>query len=351
VNGEEAFKRGKEFYERGEYSKVIACLDKALDDDNFSAYGAAWNNKGIAYEKLGEYDEAIDCFEKALKDKNYATPSDARSNLGIVYYDLKKYDEAIECYKKALKDKNYATPGDAWNNMGVTYYDLKKYDDAIDCYKKAIRCDPKNAVAYSNLGEVLYKLKRPVDAAGQFGEAIRINDKLADPHYYLGNILTDEECYEAAKKEYETAVLKSKSENADYLNSLGYALAKLRRCDDAKKEFKKAIQCDPAHIKAHRNLMLLKKRSEMKYKLPTLLQYGLIALITLVIISANCLLCHNMLSGTEFVALVVFLVGLLTAIILFPEYKQLKVGLSGIELSRDTEGKPMESKLAGFMPS
>jgi len=269
--------------------------------------------------------------------------------MGIAHGNLEKYEDAIDCYNKAINDENFGTPENAWNNMGTAHHNLKKYDKAIECYKKAIRCNPEDAGVYSNLGEALYKLKKPVDAAGQFGEAIRINYELAEPHYYLGNILADEECYEAAKKEYETAVLKSESKNADYLNSLGYVLWNLGDSKTAKEKFKETIQCDPAHIKAHRNLMLLKKISEMKYKLPTVLQYGLIVAITTVIITAHFLFYNNILFGTEFVALVVFLVGLLTAIILYPEYKHLKVGPSGIELSRDTEFKPIESKLAELM--
>jgi tetratricopeptide (TPR) repeat protein len=333
------------------YEKAIDCYKEALEDENYATPGKALNNRGVAYGNLEKYEKAIDCFEKSLEDENYATPGRAWYNTGAAYWNLGKYEKAIDCFEKSLEDKNYAIPDHAWNTMGTAYSNLGKYEKAIDCYKRAIRCDPGDAIAYNNLGESLYKLKKPVDAQAQFGEAIRIKSELAEPHYNLGNILTDEECYEAAKKEYETAVLKSESENADYLNSLGYALAKLRRCDDAKKEFKKAIQCDPAHIKAHRNLMLLKKRSEMKYKLPTLLQYGLIVAITTVTITAHFLFYNNILSGTEFVALVVFLVGLLTAIILFPEYKHFKVSPSGVEFSRDTEGKPIESKLAGFMPS
>ena len=33
MNGEEAFKRGKEFYGQGEYSKAIECFEKALEDE------------------------------------------------------------------------------------------------------------------------------------------------------------------------------------------------------------------------------------------------------------------------------------------------------------------------------
>ena len=367
MNGEEAFKRGKEFYEQGEYSKAIVCLDKALDDDNFGARGAAWNNKGVVYEKFGEYDKAIKCYKTAIDGEKYDTPGIAWNNMGVAYGNLGDPEKAIECFKKAFKDKNYATPGDAWNNMGFTYYDLKKYDKAIECYKKAIRCDPKHAVVYNNLGEALYKLKRSVDAEEQFRKAIQINFDLPEPHYNLGIILTNEEYYEDAKKEYEIAV-KLEPTNADYLNSLGYILVELGQHEKAKENFENAICFDPTHSKAHHNLRELKKISETKYsslkyllvklrkyiekatsyetkyRMQSLFRYGFILLIIYMIYDTRKLLNLDKLSGTEFVALIVFLISLLTVMILFPKFKYIKASLSGFECLVDTEGKMMEPK-------
>ena len=74
--------------------------------------------------------------------------------------------------------------------------------------------------------------------------------------------------------------------------------------------------------------------------------------IAAVIIFVACCLDNGKLAGAEFVALIVFLMGLLTATILFQESKcstggfHFKVGPSGIEFSRDTEGKLMKPKPA-----
>jgi len=120
--------------------------------------------------------------------------------MGIAYDDLGKHEKAIKCYEKSLEDENYATPGNAWNNMGVAYYNLEKYEKAIERFEKAIRYDPRDANTYNNLGEVFYKLKMPIDAEEQFRRAIQIETNLTEPHHNLGIILTDEECYEDAKK-------------------------------------------------------------------------------------------------------------------------------------------------------
>jgi len=346
MNGEEAFERGLEFYEQEEHSKAIECFKKALEDKNYDTPGKARNNMGIAYGNLGKHEKSIECFKKALEDKNYDTPGKARNNMGIAYGNLGKHENSIECYKKALEDENFDTPSIAWSNMGTVYYDLKKYDKAIECYKKAIRCDPKYADAYNNLGEALYRIEEDSEIVEkQFRKAIQIKSTLSESHYYLGHILADEEYYKDAKKEYEIA-LKSEPENANYLNSLGYVLAKLGHYGKAKKKFKKAVSSDPTHVKAHRNIRLLNKIYETKYKTPALLKYGLMAVIISVIISSHYLLHDDKLSDSTFIALIIVLVGLLTAIVLLPESKYFKVGPSGIEFSRGTEGKPMKPESA-----
>ena len=47
MNGEEAFERGKEFYEQKGYLKAIGCYKKALDDERFATRGDAWNRMGV----------------------------------------------------------------------------------------------------------------------------------------------------------------------------------------------------------------------------------------------------------------------------------------------------------------
>ena len=139
--------------------------------------------------------------------------------------------------------------------------------------------------------------------------------------------------------------------NADYLNSLGYVLVELGQHKKAKGNFERAISSDPAHSRAHHNLRVLKKMSEAKYKIPALPQYGLIFVIIYVINSTYNLLNCDKISGAEFVAFIVFLMSLLAVMILLPESKYFKVGPSGFEFSRDTEGKPMKPKSAELVQS
>ena len=311
MNGEEAFKRGQEFYEQKEYLKAIECLEQALDDDDFDARGSAYNSKGIIHRILGEYEKAIDCFEKALGDEKY--------------------------------DRH----GYVWNNKGNVYDNLGKYEDAIKCYNNAIirfnLDDAAKAAVHNNIGEALYRFKKPIDAEKEFREAIRLKSDLARPHYNLGVILTDEEFYENAKKEYERA-LEVKPEDADYLNGLGYVLWNLRDHKKAKEKFEEAISSDRTHSKAHHNLRKLKKISMTKHGMQKPVWYTLIPYILILIVIGVCYLVRgedDLVSGSDFVTFIMVSMSLLTVIALFPEYKYLKISTSGIEVvPRDVEGKP-----------
>jgi hypothetical protein len=121
----------------------------------------------------------------------------------------------------------------------------------------------------------------------------------------------------------------------------------LEHYDKAKKKFKDAVSSDPTHVKAHRNIRLLNKIHKTKYEAPALIKNGLMAVIISVIISSHYLLHDDKLSDSKFTALIIVLVGLLTAIVLLPESKYFKVGPSGIEFSRGTAENLMETTSIG----
>ncbi len=56
MNGEEAFKRGEEFYERAEYSKAIECYKKAIEED--STFASAYAQLGVIYHNMGNVQQA-----------------------------------------------------------------------------------------------------------------------------------------------------------------------------------------------------------------------------------------------------------------------------------------------------
>ena len=164
---------------------------------------------------------------------------------------------------------------------------------------------------------------------------------LDESHYYLGILLTAEERYEEAEKEYKQAI-DIKPTNADYLNSLGSLLGDLGHHKKAKECFKNAIHFDPTHINAQLNLRELEKIPEIPYRIPIWLLYGVPLFIAAIIIAAHCsLLLYNKLSGAEFTAFITLLVSLLIIAVLAPVLKSAKAGPLELNFLRETEGKPM----------
>jgi tetratricopeptide (TPR) repeat protein len=69
---EDLCKKGKLFFENGEFLEAIECYEQALllnpnDPD-------LWNSKGMILRTMGRYQEAIECFNRSLeidpRDKN-----------------------------------------------------------------------------------------------------------------------------------------------------------------------------------------------------------------------------------------------------------------------------------------
>lgn len=63
--------------EKGQTDRAIADYDKAIE--LYPVYAAAYNNRGVAYEKLGQRDTAIADFRKALE----LDPSQEESKKGL----------------------------------------------------------------------------------------------------------------------------------------------------------------------------------------------------------------------------------------------------------------------------
>jgi len=62
---EELCKKGKNFFEIGEYLKAMECYEQALllNPSNPDL----WNSKGMVLRAMGRYEEAIECFNKSLE--------------------------------------------------------------------------------------------------------------------------------------------------------------------------------------------------------------------------------------------------------------------------------------------
>jgi Predicted integral membrane protein len=151
--------------------------------------------------------------------------------------------EAYELYLKGRSSWNLRTPPE-----------LKK---GIDFFRQAIKLDPKYAAAYSGLADCYTALGygsfiSPKDAfpnALEFAsKAVELDSTLAEPHASLGyyRFYYDWD-WAAAEQEFRTAIALNPNYELGY-DWYGYYLTAMKRYDEAKIIFKKAIELDPLSV-------------------------------------------------------------------------------------------------------
>jgi len=153
---------------------------------------------GQLAESQGNIDNAIHQYNKALELDPKHLASLCR--LGVVYAQLKDYNKSIEVWKRYIAASGNA--GYAYGNLGYCYQ-LAGYPNlAKATYQKGIDRDPKNAPCRMNLGIMLAK-------DGKVEEAVRMWDSVlteAQIHYNLASVYQMNGRKEEAKAEYKKAL-------------------------------------------------------------------------------------------------------------------------------------------------
>jgi tetratricopeptide (TPR) repeat protein len=171
--------------------------------------------EGNDFFEKKDYDSAVKIYTKAIQlDPRFADAYYARGN---ARYDKKEYDKAIEDYNKAIELDPKDV--DAYNGRGSAWYYKKKYDKAIEDFNKAIELDPKDALAYSNRAEVWAQTKEFNKAITDANYAIKLDANLADAY-----------------------------------NSRGFVYEKMGKREEAKQDYKRALQIEPDHQQAKEGL-------------------------------------------------------------------------------------------------
>ena len=259
-----------------------AIIKKLLDN-----YQAILNNHlseantrfqlGVIYKLRGMLDEALLEFKAASSiDKNSAEYYTAMASIESA---RRRYSEAVVYYKKALDlHPGYA---DLHNNLGVAYYKQENLDDAISEFKKAIEINPKYANAHNNMGMAYRKKGSGELAEKEFKEAQNLDGEgvMADyelgRHYYsggmfdenkslkdidaktLGDLFFTAKMFNEALGQYEAEAKKNPG-FADIHYRIGIACRELGRIEDARREFKKAMEINPNYKEAREGLAKLK---------------------------------------------------------------------------------------------
>jgi tetratricopeptide (TPR) repeat protein len=169
---------------------------------------------GQVAESQNDLPRAIDQYQQAIKlDKNFTK---AWFQLGMIYTNLKQYDNAVVAWTGYTTATNGSAAG--YSDLGYCLDLAGRTADAEAAYRQGIAADGKYEPCRVNYGLMLARLGRPDDATRQLTAVLTE----AEAHYDLASV------YEAQGKKQE-----------------------------AKSEYRQALQCDPKFTDAKDRLAIL----------------------------------------------------------------------------------------------
>ena len=189
-----------------------------------------WNVSGTIAESIIHQVIYLKKNTKRIMEQNKVYLIYVESRLGDMYYyknialprengtsmNYNEMEITIECFRRidaAIEAgrENGASVAYVYNTIGYTRHNIKGSDEqeALDNMIKAVKANPKRATYHRNLG-LVYQ-------GGYESGVVKLRE---------GNrILSQEECYEKAKKEYETGIKCDPQNNKGY-NNVGALILK-----------------------------------------------------------------------------------------------------------------------------
>lgn len=235
-------------YENKDFSTALSLIKRAISVH--SDRPVYHYNMGLVYSEHGDYDDALESFIQAIAlQPDYY---DAIYRAGLSCHNLDDIESAINYYKKALELK--PDNAEIWNNLGNIAQNLSKFGDALEYYNHAVGLNPHYAEAYNNLGNLYSKTGQPGNACTCYLKALELKPGLAQAYTNLGNIRHDESRFEEAIDCYNKA-LHINPICTETAFRLGVAYNSMSKSDEALYWFKRVIEAQPGHGKAHQNIV------------------------------------------------------------------------------------------------
>ncbi|PRP91768.1 photosystem I assembly protein Ycf3 [Enhygromyxa salina] len=214
----------------GECSSIAKGFDEVYKSNKRSMLVARFN-VGALWEECGNMEQAIKVYEE-LGDKNFHL---ALNNLGVLEWNKGNTKKALDLFKKSVDaDKKQAFA--ARNNLAAAHRDRyadklsqEDFDTAEKQIQNVLAVDTSNKAAYENLARLYYDRGR-----------------LKDQSYLVLSNLVVTQALRVLEKEQQ--------QSADIWNLKGLLFMQDDNQIDALKAFKKAVEIEPNHPDANRNI-------------------------------------------------------------------------------------------------
>ncbi len=228
---------------------------------------------GLLYEQADQFEEAIQTYQFNIElDPTFY---DSQIHLGYLFYRLKRYEEAVPHLRRSLALKPRGPESHLL--LGLTYTQSQQHKMAVETFEQGLDRHPKNVDLRFNLGTVYDKLGRFPDVIREMEAVLELNPDHADALNYLGYSYADRgmNIDEAVTLTQRAVALKP--DNGYYIDSLGWALFKMGRIQEALVEIKRAAQLvkDDPVIFEHMGEIYLLQNARDKAKQAWLQSIGL----------------------------------------------------------------------------
>ena len=270
-----------------EAAAALKVLDEAIKIDAKNVAALEMKGRILVGEK--KYKEAIRTFEEV----EAINPEGGVALKIGAYVAMKETDKAQEQARKIIE--KYPRSARGYMVLGSIYESQKEYARAISEVKNGIKVDAANAQAYVYLGNLYEASKDATQAMTAYDEALRKKPDFVPALFAQGALLDQAGKKKEAITKYRTvlekadsyvpamnnlaylcasgygskeealrlaiAAFKKEPGNAGVMDTLGFALLKNNRLDDAKKVLEKAVNLLPKNPTVAFHLALAYKES------------------------------------------------------------------------------------------
>lgn len=199
------------------YAEGADAFDQALVTGGLDEHEAfAYNMRGTFRYLRGDNTDALSDISKSIElDPSYTQSYIKRASMHL---ELGEQDATDADFKAAL-ERDEKDP-DIYYHRAQLHFIKGEFKEAAADYQKSIDLDKGFIFSHIQLGVTQYKLGSVASSMATFRRIIKNFDKVPDVYNYYGELLLDQQKFDDAIRQFETAIEMEKSQRPAGMNVL-----------------------------------------------------------------------------------------------------------------------------------
>ena len=230
---------GETYKDQGKPEKALEHFQKALEiyerlAPNSMSVSESYSLIGNVYKMQGKLTEALDRYERSLAIRERLAPqslfiANSYDDIGEAYTDQGKLEEALALHQKSLAIRELLAPGSLYlarteYNLGLVYQSQGNLEEALASYQKSFAIRERDLIP-----------KHP--------DLLKLGNSISQTSLALGD------CANAVI--FANKVIQNDPDYKYAYNTLGQALYKQNKFQEALAAFDQALRCDPGYADAN----------------------------------------------------------------------------------------------------